>query len=372
MSAIRKFGYKLGKLQGKYTKSFLFAAILITILLLPGIFILLGNVEPSLEKVLPQDIEEVKVMNQMRSEYGADMLYIVLVNENNVNPYSPDTIRYIDSISNALRTSENVLEVDSIADVIKQSNNGVIPNTQNEIQSILDKNPLTQMYVSCDKSVFMIQIKTDTGSNVPAIKSVIGEINFVGSMYETKNPGFDFKVTGFNVIDQATFNIIISDFIKITGISFGAMVLFLLFYYRFSFKKTLYTLVIMIFSLIWTLGLIGYIGIKLNVVTMVSAAMIIALGSSYGINSVYHFYDDFLLQYKKDEAIAKFQEFLIIGLSGSALAEIAGFMALLFGTLPAMHDLGIILAIGIFFALFVSVVILPVFFFLLEKDEHSS
>lgn len=372
MSAIRKFGYKLGKLQGKYPKVFLFAAILITLILLPGIPILLGNVEPSLEKVLPQDIEEVKLMNQMRSEYGADMLYIVLVNENNVNPYSPDTIRYIDSISNALRTSENVLEVDSIADIIKQSNNGVIPNTQNEIQSILDKNPLTQMYVSQDKSVFMIQIKTDTGSNVPAIKSVIGEINFVGLMYETENPGFDFKVTGFNAIDQATFNIIISDFIKITGISFGAMVLFLLVYYRFSFKKTLYTLVIMIFSLIWTLGLIGYIGIKLNVVTMVSAAMIIALGSSYGINSVYHFYDDFLLQYKKDEAIAKFQEFLIIGLSGSALAEIAGFMALLFGTLPSMHDLGIILAIGIFFALFVSVVILPVFFFLLENEEHSA
>ena len=156
MSAIRKFGYKLGKLQGKYPKVFLFAAILITLILLPGIPILLGNVEPSLEKVLPQDIEEVKVMNQMRSEYGADMLYIVLINENNVNPYSPDTIRYIDSISNALRTSENVLEVDSIADIIKQSNNGVIPNTQNEIQTILDKNPLTGMYVSQDKSVFMI------------------------------------------------------------------------------------------------------------------------------------------------------------------------------------------------------------------------
>jgi predicted RND superfamily exporter protein len=105
---------------------------------------------------------------------------------------------------------------------------------------------------------------------------------------------------------------------------------------------------------------------------MVAAAMIMALGSSYGINSVYHFYDDFLLQYPRKEAIARFQEFLIVGLSGSALAEIAGFMALLFGIMPSMRSLGIILAIGIFFALFVSVVILPAFFSLLENDNDTA
>ena len=51
MSMIRKLGYKLGKTQGKYPKVFLFAALIITLLLLPGIPILLSNVEPSLEKV---------------------------------------------------------------------------------------------------------------------------------------------------------------------------------------------------------------------------------------------------------------------------------------------------------------------------------
>ncbi|HIH23594.1 TPA: MMPL family transporter [Candidatus Woesearchaeota archaeon] len=150
------------------------------------------------------------------------------------------------------------------------------------------------------------------------------------------------------------------------------MVAFLLVHYRFDIKKTIYSMVIMMLSLIWALGVTGYAGIELNVVTMVAAAMIMALGSSYGINSVYHFYDDFLVQYPRKEAIAKFQEFLIVGLSGSALAEIAGFMALLFGIMPSMRSLGIILAIGIFFALFVSVVILPAFFVLLEKDAPSS
>lgn len=369
MSFIRKLGYSLGKKQAKHPMFFVILALLITVATLPGIPILLNNVEPSLEKVLPQDIEEVKVMNDMRSQYGADMLYLVLISEN-MDITSPESVRYVDSMTQSLRTLENIVEVNSYADFIKEDSHGYIPNSENDIKNILEKDLRINDFINKDRTITVIQIKSDTGASAKTVKKVMDDIKFTKAMLESENPGFDVKITGFNAIDQATFKVIISDFMKITLVSFGLMVLFLLFHYRFSIKKTVYSLVIMMFSLIWALGVTGYIGIKLNVVTMVSAAMIIALGSSYGINSVYHFYDDFLLQYEKKEAIAKFQEFLIIGLSGSAFAEIAGFLALLFGIMPSMQDLGIILAIGIFFALFVSVVILPVFFYMMECDNN--
>lgn len=369
MSYLRKLGYKLGIAQGKHPWFFIILAIVITLATLPGIPMLLNNVEPSLEKVLPQNIEEVKVMNDMRSQYGADMLYLVLITPDDI--YDPSNIRYIDSMTQSVRNLENIVEVNSISDIVKENNHGIIPNSKNQIKLILENDPRTINFMSKDQSITIIQIKSDTGASAKTVKKVMTDLKFTKEMLEPQNPGFDVKITGFNAIDQATFKVIISDFIKITLISFVLMIIFLLIHYKFSLKKTIYSLVIMIFSLIWALGLTGYIGIKLNVVTMVSAAMIIALGSSYGINSVYHFYDDFLLQYPKKEAIAKFQEFLIIGLSGSALAEIAGFLALLFGLMPSMQDLGIILAIGIFFALFVSVVILPVFFYIMERDKND-
>ncbi|MFA6073613.1 MAG: MMPL family transporter [Candidatus Woesearchaeota archaeon] len=367
MSYLRKLGYKLGILQGKHPWFFIILAILITLATIPGIPILLNNVEPSLEKVLPQDIEEVKVMNDMRSQYGADMLYLVLITNDDVYTYS--NMQYIDSFTQSLRSVDNIVEVTSLTDILKEKNNGVIPTSSNEIKKILENDPRAVNFLNNDRSITIIQIKSDTGASAKTVKKVLDDIKFTQEILELSNPGFEIKLTGFNAIDQATFKVIISDFIKITLISFALMIIFLLIHYKFSIKKTIYSLVIMIFSLIWALGVTGYLGIKLNVVTMVSAAMIIALGSSYGINSVYHFYDDFLLQYNKKEAIARFQEFLIIGLSGSAFAEIAGFLALLFGLMPSMQDLGIILAIGIFFALFVSVVILPVFFYIMERDE---
>jgi predicted RND superfamily exporter protein len=366
--SIRDIGYKIGKVQSKHPWFFVMLAVMITLATLPGIPMLLNHVEPSLEKVLPQDIQEVKVMNDMRSAYGADMLYVVLSTEGtNSDIYSPENIRYIESLSQSLRGIDNIKQVMSISDIVKEDA-GRIPLEKNQILAVAKQDPRVSQYVNADHSITVIMIRADTGASAATVKEVLADMKFSIMTLEPQNPGLTAQVTGFGAIDQATFKVIISDFTNITVISFLLMIAFLLVYYRFSIKKTVYSMVIMMLSLIWALGVTGYLGIQLNVVTMVAAAMIMALGSSYGINSVYHFYDDFLVQYPKDEAIAKFQEFLIIGLSGSAFAEIGGFLALLFGIMPSMRSLGIILAIGIFFALFVSVVILPAFFFLLEDD----
>jgi predicted RND superfamily exporter protein len=366
---IRDLGYRIGKVQGNHPWFFVLLALVITLATLPGIPMLLNHVEPSLEKVLPQDIQEVKVMNDMRSAYGADMLYIVLTTQDaNTDIYAPSNLKYIDSLSQSLRGVDNIKQVTSIADVIKEDAGGTIPLEKNQVIALAKQDPRVMQYVNNDRDISVIMIRSDTGASASTVKKVMTDIKFTLSTLEAENPGLQTQVTGFGAIDQATFKVIISDFTRITLISFLLMIAFLLVYYRFNIKKTIYSMIIMILSLIWALGLTGYLGIKLNVVTMVAAAMIMALGSSYGINSVYHFYDDFLIQYPRKEAIMKFQEFLIVGLSGSALAEIAGFMALLFGIMPSMRSLGIILAIGIFFALFVSVIILPAFFYLLEKD----
>jgi predicted RND superfamily exporter protein len=376
---LREFGYSLGKAQSRKPWLFVLLALIITAATLPGIPLLLKHVEPSLEKVLPQDIEEVKVMNDMRSQYGADMLYVVLETRGpTYDVYDPDTLRYIDALSESLRGVDNVKQVMSVADIIKegaatsQDPAGALPLDKQTTLAIAGRDSRVQQYVGADRSLTVIMVRADTGASASTVKRVLQDIRFTIMTLESENPGVDVSVTGFGAIDQATFSVIVSDFSRITLISFALMVAFLLVYYWFDIKKTVYSMLIMVLSLIWALGVTGYLGIQLNVVTMVAAAMIMALGSSYGINSVYHFYDDFLLQYPREEAIAKFQEFLIVGLTGSALAEIAGFLALLFGIMPSMRSLGIILAIGIFFALVVSVVVLPAFFALLEKDGQGS
>lgn len=363
---IRKFGYDLGKRQARQPWLFILFAILMTVATVPGIPMLLANVEPSLEKVLPQDLAEVAVMNDMRSQFGADMLYVVLVAESPATDVlDPASVRYVTSLAESLATVEDVRQVMSIADVVAPS--GIVPDRE-AIVTLAASDPRGARFVSRDLRTSVILVRADTGASADTVGEVLDGMRSTIAAMESENPGLSVRVTGFGAIDQATFSVIINDFLRITGISFALMIAYLLIHYRGSVKKTLYSMIIMILALLWALGVTGYLGIELNVVTMVAAAMIMALGSSYGINSVYHFYDDFLLQYPRDEAIAKFQEFLIVGLSGSALAEVGGFLALLFGIMPSMRSLGIILAIGILFALVVSVVVLPAMFYIMEKD----
>ena len=56
---------------------------------------------------------------------------------------------------------------------------------------------------------------------------------------------------------------------------------------------------------------------------------------------------------------------------GASLTTMAGFLALLFGVLPAMKTLGIILAIGIFTTLIGAIFLLPVIIYLYDVSQSK-
>ena len=96
---------KIVKAQLKYPKYFLIAFGIIILLLVPGIFNLVGNIEPSLEKLLPQDIQEVKTMNDMRTQFGADMIYLLVYAEDSLSDIrNPQLFTYVDLLAEKIRT----------------------------------------------------------------------------------------------------------------------------------------------------------------------------------------------------------------------------------------------------------------------------
>ena len=82
---IENIADRISSAQRKRPYIFIAVFLAITLILAPGIFNLVNNVEPSLEKVLPQEINEIKTMNDMKSEFGADMVYILVYPETPVN-----------------------------------------------------------------------------------------------------------------------------------------------------------------------------------------------------------------------------------------------------------------------------------------------
>lgn len=335
---------------------------IITLMLIPGIFNLVGNVEPSLEKVLPQDIEEVKTMNDMRAQFGADMAYLlVYIDGAVVDVREPAFLNYLDAIEQKISTYDVILRVDSLAGEVKALSGGIIPGS---LDMIRDLNT-SQRLVSPDYSLAIIQIKSDTGSSSSRIKYLVEAIEDDILSLESMNPGARIEITGFNVIDKATFEVIMSDFGFITMISMG-LVMVVVFITFGSIVRGMLPMIVVMVALIWTMGLAGYLNLTLTVVSMVSAAMIMGLGIDFGIHMVHTYFEN-RKKMNEEKALEETMGELLRATIGASLTTTAGFLALLFGVLPAMKTLAIILAMGILSALLVAVFLLPVVIYLYDK-----
>ncbi|MGM5483504.1 MAG: MMPL family transporter [Nanobdellota archaeon] len=367
MNIFEKTGEKLARVQEKKPKLFILLMLLLIIGSLPGLPLLLDNIEPSLEKILPQKVPEVETMNDMRDKFGADMMYIIISTEGpSYDILNPEVIKYMDLLANRLKDKEYILQVNSISEIIKASNKGEIPLSVEKIKNIVRQTPQSSQFINNDRTLGILQIRSDTGAESEIISHTMEEIESEISATENSNPGVNVKITGFNAIDKATFDIIIKDFAKITGISFVSMFLFLFIYFR-NWKKVFSSISVIIMSVIMTLGITGYIGLTITVVTMVAAAMIMALGISYGINVIHEYYA-IKKEIGKKNVLENLNKNIIRALIGSSLTTSAGFLALLFGIIPAMKNLGIVLALGIIITLMVSIFILPVIIYSLDKE----
>ncbi|MDA3836090.1 MAG: MMPL family transporter [Nanoarchaeota archaeon] len=361
---IEKAAKKISILQGEKPYLFLIIFGIITLVLIPGIFNLVGNVEPSLEKVLPQNIQEVKTMNDMRSEFGADMMYIIAYPVAPiVDARNPAYLNYINLLEQRIIHHDAILKTESLAGEVKYFGGETIPDSISEIKSF----PLSKRFVNDDYSLSIIQIKSDTGSSSERIKDTVDAIKADIEALEEINPGVSVEITGFNAIDKATFEVIISDFGSITIVSMILVMLVVFTVFR-SFIKGMMPMAVVMTSLIWTAGIAGYLNLTITVVSMVSAAMIMGLGIDFGIHVVHTYFEKRKSRNPKSALSDTLGE-LLRAMTGASLTTMAGFLALLFGVLPAMKTLSIILALGIFNTLLGAVFLLPVIVYLYDRGK---
>ena len=371
MSFLEDLGERIAKLQVKKPSLFFTLLILFLLATLPGITLLLGHIEPSLEKILPQQVDEVKAMNEMRSQFGADMMYILVFADGPTSDvYEPDVIKYIDVLSSRLRKNDFILSVSNIADSVKKKNMGIIPESTEEIIYLLKDDPQANMLTNERRDLTVINIRSDTGATASVVKKVVDEMTKEIENVEEFNPGLRLEITGFNSIDKATFEVIMLDFVKIMIFAFVFMLIFLFLYFK-DWRNVFSSIFVIAVSVLTTLGIVGYLNITITVVTMVAAAMIMALGISYGINVIFEYYS-LKKSNDKNNSLIKLNRSLLRALIGSSLTTSAGFLALLFGIIPAMKNLGIVLTIGIIITLIVSIVFLPVVIYKLDTKGEKT
>ena len=218
------------------------------------------------------------------------------------------------------------------------------------------------VFISSDDSLtsIIIQLKE---LNYPYREEIYKEIKNI--IYKSKPQNIKIYFSGEPVIADSVSEYMVKDITILIPLAFLVLIISLF----FSFKRiegVVYPLLIVILSVILTIGIMAYLDIPLNMLTDAMPVILLAVGSAYGI----HLINNFLLNIKnkdKLEAIEVSVKNTGVGIVMAAVTTIAGFASLVTTNLLPIKYLGIFTALGVFWALIITIYLIPPIIIIFER-----
>ena len=136
------------------------------------------------------------------------------------------------------------------------------------------------------------------------------------------------------------------------------VIAFILFLSFRSISGVLLPLLIAVISIVWSLGTMAFLGIKMSMISNNIPIILLAIGSAYTIHVINRI--NKVSQTKESDVISTALAFVLIPLILAALTTIIGFVSFLFGAyLNMIVDFGIFTALGTLFASLLSIFFVP-------------
>jgi len=163
-------------------------------------------------------------------------------------------------------------------------------------------------------------------------------------------------LTGVNAMAKELRILVKKDATFATTIGFILVFLMLLLSFK-SLKKTIFTLIPLIFGIILMLGFMGFFKIPFNSMNIFVILMVVGIGSDYGIHILHRYH----LTNGDIEKISHTGSAVLF----SALTTIAGFGSLILSHFLGLKSMGYVAILGTFFVLLFTLTLLPA---ILRKD----
>ncbi|MGP1907989.1 efflux RND transporter permease subunit [Metabacillus sp. JX24] len=179
--------------------------------------------------------------------------------------------------------------------------------------------------------------------------------------------GIETKISGTPKIYGAIYNSMISDMSLMLGLSVVLMAIIL--FVIFPVKWRLLSLPVVLISLVWTVGIMGYLGVPMSMVTMAILPILIGLGTDFAIQ-FHNRYDEELKEGKTvHKAISKSIRKMGPSVGIAVFSMTLGFVTLLISKVPMIQHFGIMLSVGVIVSYSLSLVLMFAIFKLRDKES---
>ncbi len=180
----------------------------------------------------------------------------------------------------------------------------------------------------------------------------------LASELEAENPNINTYLTGMAMLNNAFSENGIADMQKLVPLMYLGIILVMFFSLR-SFTATGVTVVVIAASVVTAMGLAGWIGVRLTPPSAIAPTMIMTLAVADSIHILVSMLTGMRHGMNKREAIVDSLRINMQPVFLTSLTTSIGFLSMNFSDSPPFRDLGNITAVGVVFAFFFSVTMLP-------------
>jgi predicted RND superfamily exporter protein len=310
-----------------------------------------------------------RVMNRLFG--GTYMAYLTVEGEQDEDIKRPEVMSYIEKLQRQLEGMGLVGKTSSVADIVKRINAvlhdeekafEIVPRSPEEIGQYLflflmsgDPNDLDNyLTVDARKANIWVQMKRGENKDMERVEGVVKD-------FAAKNPppeGITLRWSGLTYINKVWQGIMVVGMLK--AFLSGWVVVFLLMILLFrSLPLGFISMVPLTFAIVFTYGLVGFVGKDYDMPVAVCASLALGLSIDYAI----HFIQRYREKYREVRDLRETNSWIFDSparaIARNAIVITFGFLPLVLATLTPYVTVGIFFASLMAFSALSSLLVLP-------------
>ena len=331
-----------------------------------GSFIKDTRVNSDILGYLPKNDPAVQLNNHVSELFGGTQLAVIALETGDV--FTASCLAHVASLTADIADVEGVASVTSLADVIdiRKSDGGLdvgrlmepgaSPRTTEELAAFRDYVLSRDLYrgrlVSADATATLIVARIDEAADKSQVAAQIRRTVQRAALPErVYYAGLPFQLIEIS-------GLVAKDMIWLIPIAALLIVAALFASFR-RLRGVVLPLVSVGISTVWVVGVMALFRVPFSLITNVIPVVLMATGSAYGIHVVSAFKETGQTANRKESSRTALAA-VTVPVALAAVTTLAGFLSFLFGSyLGMIREFGIFSALGILFALVVSLTFVP-------------
>jgi len=370
-----------------YPQRTLLIGITLFLACLPGLFMIQSDF--TYKVWYPENDPLMQRFRDFEKNFGNDDNIIIAV-ESSTSLFDKKSLQAIEDLTNDIWKVEDIIRVDSLTnydyidffendinitplyDFLEDSN--FSKSSLEEVSSNLQKDPLIRGYLIDEThtmSLVVAQVVPET-TKVPSSETITKEINQVVNKYKKKFPHLKFHLSGTIIITDEFRSASYKDLSLLLPILYLLFTLILIYLYR-TISSVILPYLVMSTSTLMMMGLGGYLGIKLNVLTIAAPTILLTITIADAVHILTSYY---LGRKDKLTDLDSVKYSLNKNFTPTSLTTITtalGFLSFMSAKIVPVSGLGLLVGLGSIVAWVTTFTLMaPILLIRAKRNIHSS